>query len=133
MLSLSEKVSIPKVFKVKFVTPVHINTKVKLLWIKTKCLLQIVSEKQILKMHELKTARLFEFCLIAPLILSGKSNPAKLRYYKKYGKNFGLIFQATDDLIDNIGDKNITGKKTQKDLKKNKGNIMKYKSIEIAF
>ena len=35
-----------------------------------------VSEKQILKMHELKTARLFEFCLIAPLILSGKSNPA---------------------------------------------------------
>ena len=88
-----------------------------------------VSEKQILKMHELKTARLFEFCLIAPLILSGKSNPAKLRYYKKYGKNFGLIFQATDDLIDNIGDKNITGKKTQKDLKKNKGNIMKYKSI----
>ena len=88
-----------------------------------------VSEKQILKMHELKTARLFEFCLIAPLILSGKSDPTKLRYYKKYGKNFGLIFQATDDLIDNIGDKNITGKKTQKDLKKNKGNIMKYKSI----
>lgn len=89
-----------------------------------------VSEKQILKMHELKTARLFEFCLIAPLMLSGKLNPKKLKQYKKYGKNFGLIFQATDDLIDYTGDKSITGKKTQKDLKRNKGSIIKYKSID---
>ncbi len=88
-----------------------------------------VSEKQIVKMHELKTARLFEFCSTAPLVLSGKSNLSNLRQYKKYGNNFGLIFQATDDLIDYIGEKSITGKNTQKDLKRNKGNIMKYKSI----
>ena len=52
----------------------------------------------------------------------------KARYvYQKYGKNFGLIFQATDDLLDYEGKKNITGKHTQKDLKKNKGSILKYK------
>lgn len=38
----------PKNFKIKFIKPVYINTKVKLLWIETKGLLQIVSEKQTL-------------------------------------------------------------------------------------
>ena len=36
---------------------------------------------------------------------------------------FGLIFQATDDLLDFTGQKNILGKTAQKDLKKNKGTI----------
>ena len=86
-----------------------------------------VSEKEIIKMHNLKTAKLFEFCMLSPLILSGKNTPLKQKEYQKYGKNFGLIFQATDDLLDYEGKKNITGKHTQKDLKKNKGSILKYK------
>lgn len=86
-----------------------------------------VSEKEIIKMHNLKTAKLFEFCMLSPLILSGKNTPLKQKEYQKYGKNFGLMFQATDDLLDYEGKKNITGKHTQKDLKKNKGSILKYK------
>ena len=86
-----------------------------------------VSEKEIIKMHNLKTAKLFEFCMLSPLILSGKNTPLKQKEYQKYGKNFGLIFQATNDLLDYEGKKNITGKHTQKDLKKNKGSILKYK------
>ncbi len=86
-----------------------------------------VSEKEIIKMHNLKTAKLFEFCMLSPLILSGKNTPLKQKEYQKYGKNFGLIFQATDDLLDYESKKNITGKHTQKDLKKNKGSILKYK------
>lgn len=86
-----------------------------------------VSEKEIIKMHNLKTAKLFEFCMLSPLILSGKNTPLKQKEYQKYGKNFGLIFQATDDLLDYEGKKNITGKHTQKDLKKNKSSILKYK------
>ena len=31
-----------------------------------------VSEKEIIMMHDLKTAKLFEFCMVSPLILSGK-------------------------------------------------------------
>ena len=64
-----------------------------------------VSEKEIIKMHNLKTAKLFEFCMLSPLILSGKNTPLKQKEYQKYGKNFGLIFQATDDLLDYEGKK----------------------------
>ena len=53
-----------------------------------------------------------------------------LKQAEKYGRNFGLIFQATDDLIDVMGSKALTGKETQKDFKKNKGNIFKYKTQE---
>ena len=88
-----------------------------------------VTEKEIIKMHELKTSKLFEFCMMAPLILSNNKSIKKIKELRTYGKNFGLIFQATDDLLDNTGKKRILGKSAQKDLKKNKGNIMKYKSI----
>ena len=91
-----------------------------------------VSKKEVIMMHNLKTAKLFEFCMMAPLILSGKNTPIREKEYRRYGKNFGLIFQATDDLLDYEGKKHITGKKTQKDLKKNKGSIMKHMtSIEV--
>ena len=91
-----------------------------------------VSEKEVIMMHNLKTAKLFEFCMMAPLLLSGKNTPIREKEYRRYGKNFGLIFQATDDLLDYEGKKHITGKKTQKDLKKNKGSIMKHMtSIEV--
>jgi len=88
------------------------------------------TEKNIVNMHELKTAKLFEFCSCAPLIMSNINDIKISKQAQKYGKNFGLIFQATDDLIDVIGNKVITGKETQKDLKKNKGNIFKYKTQE---
>ena len=91
---------------------------------------QFVTEKQIILMHELKTAKLFEFCMAAPLMLSGIKSSKKIDGHRTYGKNFGLIFQATDDLLDFTGKKNILGKTTQKDFKNNKGTIMKYKSID---
>ena len=91
-----------------------------------------VSEKEVITMHNLKTAKLFEFCMVAPLILSGKNTPTRDKEYRRYGKNFGLIFQATDDLLDYEGKKHIIGKTTQKDLKKNKGSIIKHMtSIEV--
>ena len=87
-----------------------------------------VSVDQIIMMHEQKTARLFEFCMMAPFILCNSRTSKKMEYLRTYGKNFGLIFQATDDLLDSLGKKKFLGKNVQKDLKKNKGNIMKYKS-----
>ena len=89
-----------------------------------------VSEKEIIMMHELKTAKLFEFCMVAPLLLTNSKSVKKMNDLRTYGKNFGLIFQATDDLLDFVGKKKIIGKSTQKDFKKNKGNIMKYKSVK---
>ena len=86
-----------------------------------------VTEKQILEMHYLKTARLFEFCVCAPFIMfKGKRQQMKEAFL--YGKNFGLIFQAIDDLLDTIGDKKILGKNTKKDILRNKGNISRFKN-----
>ena len=62
-------------------------------------------------------------------MLSNNTSTKKMKELRTYGKNFGLIFQATDDLLDYTGKKRILGKSAQKDLKRNKGNIMKYKSI----
>jgi geranylgeranyl pyrophosphate synthase len=55
--------------------------------------------KVIKKIHEQKTARLFEFCLAAPFIISKKSRQ-EINMSRKYGKIIGTIFQIIDDLHD---------------------------------
>jgi farnesyl diphosphate synthase len=89
-----------------------------------------IKEKEIIMMHKLKTAKLFEFCMVAPLLFTNSKSVKKMNDLRTYGKNFGLIFQATDDLLDFIGEKKILGKSVHKDIKRNKGNIMKFKSID---
>ena len=86
-----------------------------------------VTEKEILEMHYLKTARLFEFCACAPFIMTGRGKN-QIRQALLYGKNFGLIFQATDDLLDTTGSKKELGKNAKKDILRNKGNIMRFKN-----
>ena len=48
------------------------------------------TEKNIVNMHELKTAKLFEFCLCAPLIMSNINDIKISKQAQKYGKNFGF-------------------------------------------
>ena len=55
--------------------------------------------KLIKKIHEQKTARLFEFCLAAPFIISNKSQ-REINMSRKYGKIIGTIFQIIDDVHD---------------------------------
>ena len=86
-----------------------------------------VTENEILKMHYLKTARLFEFCICAPLIMD-KANTKQIKEATLYGKNFGLIFQAIDDLLDTTGNKKTLGKNVKKDILRNKGNILRFKN-----
>ena len=57
-----------------------------------------ISLKNILNIHELKTARLFEFTLAAPFIIIGDKE--KVKYAKSYGLLLGRTFQIIDDLID---------------------------------
>ena len=81
-----------------------------------------LSKNKIIEIHKLKTAKLFEFCLIAPLIMSGGYTNKTWNQAKKFGNNFGLIFQATDDLIDyNFQKSNAKSK-----IKKNNANILHY-------
>jgi geranylgeranyl pyrophosphate synthase len=55
--------------------------------------------KLIDKIHDLKTARLFEFCVAAPFIISNKSKQ-QIKISRNYGKIIGKVFQIIDDIHD---------------------------------
>ena len=69
-----------------------------------------------------KTGRLFSFCCIAPPIVVNKNN--LIKKFMKIGEDVGLLFQIADDLIDFRGNTKKAGKKTRKDLKKGKVNLI---------
>ena len=64
-----------------------------------------LSKKQIFHIHEGKTAKLFEYCFLSILILNQSNNSSSIEEIRKFGRNFGMIFQATDDLLDYNGSK----------------------------
>ena len=56
------------------------------------------NKKQIINMQIKKTGKLFSFCCVAPIIMSGKTK--YLNKFTKIGNEIGLLFQIADDLID---------------------------------
>ena len=81
-----------------------------------------VSFQKVIDMQRKKTGMLFQFCCLAPVILSHKNN-----YYKRFsqiGSDIGLLFQIVDDLIDHKGNTKKVGKKTKKDKKKGKATLI---------
>ena len=70
-----------------------------------------------------KTGKLFSFCCLAPVIVSGKFK--EIKKFEKIGEKIGLLFQIADDLIDYNGNMQIAGKKTQKDLARGKATIIR--------
>ena len=69
-----------------------------------------------------KTGKLFSFCCVAPIIMSGKIK--YLEMFNKIGNEIGLLFQIADDLIDLKGKTSSVGKKTRKDLKMGKATLI---------
>ena len=80
------------------------------------------NKKQIINMQIKKTGKLFSFCCVAPIIMSGKTN--YLNKFTKIGNEIGLLFQIADDLIDLRGKTSSAGKKTNKDLKMGKATLI---------
>jgi len=83
-----------------------------------------ISKKNIIKMQEKKTGKLFGFCCESVSIIKGHSL-IKRNALKNIGNNIGLLFQITDDLIDYTGKSKIVGKPTKSDLKKGKATLIK--------
>ena len=81
-----------------------------------------VSAKKIIEMQVKKTGELFSFCCVAPIIMSKKYN--YIKKFEKLGLDIGLLFQIADDLIDYTGNSIKAGKKTKKDFKKGKANLI---------
>ena len=81
-----------------------------------------ISLKKIIEMQIKKTGKLFNFCCMAPVIISKKIK--HLKKFDKIGSDIGLLFQIADDLIDYRGNSKKVGKKTKKDLKKGKATLI---------
>ena len=76
-------------------------------------------------MYNMKTASLFRFCCMSPFIMTNQSSK-NINFAKKYGDNFGLIFQIIDDYLDEVGNYNKLGKTPGKDKKRGKSTLLQH-------
>ena len=81
-----------------------------------------IKTSQIFKMYKMKTAALFSFSCVAPYILA-KKNTNEINFAEKFGRLFGLIFQITDDILDEE-DFKFLGKTPGKDKRQGKSTLL---------
>ena len=80
---------------------------------------RIPTGKEYIKMIEKKTAVLFEVsCAMGAICAKRKQKDVK--NLSSFGKNLGIVFQITDDLIGIIGDSKITKKPVGNDIREGK-------------
>ncbi len=95
-----------------------------------------INAAKIINMQKKKTGKLFEFCCLAPAIVSGKNKRVK-KDMSFIGEELGFLFQIADDLLDIKGSKTDVGKPVKKDKKKGKSTLIKLlgynKTLEFAF
>ena len=83
---------------------------------------KIPTEKEYIKMIEKKTAVLFEVsCAMGAICAKRKQKDVK--NLSVFGKNLGIAFQITDDLIGIIGDSKITKKPVGNDIREGKKSL----------
>ncbi len=90
-----------------------------------------VSEKEYLRMIELKTAALVAGCVKIGALLGGAEMKERDIMYE-FGKNLGMAFQIQDDLLDVYGDAKMFGKTTGADITANKKTYLYVKAMESA-
>lgn len=79
----------------------------------------IVGQNELEYIHINKTARMFIHPLRAAAIISGASED-EIAALTEYGRAFGVLFQATDDILDVVGDSGSLGKSIGKDAEQGK-------------
>lgn len=77
------------------------------------------SPEKVLLIHERKTAALMRACCIIGGLI-GNASEEQLDALSEYGYWFGLAFQITDDILDEIGDPEKLGKSVGKDRQQKK-------------
>ncbi|MDP3780587.1 MAG: polyprenyl synthetase family protein [Nitrosopumilaceae archaeon] len=83
---------------------------------------KIPSQSQYIKMIEKKTAALFEVsCAMGAICANAKRKDVS--NLSSFGKNLGIAFQITDDLIGVLGDPKVTKKSVGNDLREGKKSL----------
>jgi farnesyl diphosphate synthase len=85
----------------------------------------------VILLQRMKTGALFEFSCEAGPILAEAALEHRDRL-KNYARQFGLIFQITDDLLDAVGSTEKTGKQVVKDEAKGKATLVSILGVEGA-
>jgi geranylgeranyl diphosphate synthase, type I len=83
---------------------------------------KIPTQSQYIKMIEKKTAALFEVSCAMGALCAQASNK-DVSNLSRFGKNLGISFQITDDLIGVLGDPKITKKPVGNDLREGKKSL----------
>jgi len=78
-----------------------------------------IDEQEYFKVIEFKTAKLFEVCGSLAATINGNDNKI-IEECAKIGRNFGVIFQLTDDILDYSGKVINIGKNLGADLSEGK-------------
>ncbi len=85
----------------------------------------VKTKEQLLKMHQLKTAKLIESAIIAGAYLA-KADEQLINKLKVFGEKLGIAFQISDDLLDVEGDESLIGKPVNSDEKNNKSTYISF-------
>ena len=83
---------------------------------------RIPTESEYIKMIEKKTAVLFEVSCAMGAICAKKS-AKDVKNLSMFGRNLGIAFQITDDLIGIMGDSKVTGKAVGNDIREGKKSL----------
>lgn len=78
-----------------------------------------LSLEELETMHRLKTGALIQVCVTAPARIAAVP-PRVLDAMRRFGEHIGLAFQIQDDILDVVGDSEVTGKPSQADAEKDK-------------
>ena len=84
---------------------------------------EVLDLAAVTRLQQLKTGALIGFCLEAGAIM-GRVPPEKRIKLRGYARDVGLAFQIADDLLDEEGQEEKTGKKVGKDRAKGKGTFV---------
>ncbi|MCL2622922.1 MAG: polyprenyl synthetase family protein [Planctomycetaceae bacterium] len=79
--------------------------------------------------HHRKTGSMILAGLRMGAIIGGASD-LQYRQLEEYGRNYGLAFQITDDLLDWVGDEETTGKRVRKDKSQGKLTFPTFLGVE---
>jgi farnesyl diphosphate synthase len=89
------------------------------------------TEEDVRRIQCLKTGRIFKACAMFGATLG--NTPVEVRAaLEKYIDAFGLCFQVTDDILDEIGDQEIVGKTVRKDAAAGKATFISLRGLEGA-
>jgi farnesyl diphosphate synthase len=90
-----------------------------------------LDDGSIITLQRMKTGALFDFCCQAGAIL-GEADEEHRNRLRDYARDFGLVFQITDDLLDVLGTTEKTGKSVGKDKDQGKATLVSVYGVEGA-